>query len=92
MTLAREMVAAITAEVAQDPDLARDLAEVLAPHLTGVGSGWMGAPEAVKYLGLGSLDALDRFTRDGLPTSQPGGPRGRRYYSRNALDRWMEAR
>lgn len=92
MSLTREMVKAIAAEVAQDPDLARELAEALAPHLPGVGSGWMGAQEAAAYLGLGSLDALDRFTSDGLPCSQPGGPGGRRYYSRNALDNWMKAR
>lgn len=92
MSLAREMVAALAVEVAQDANLARDLAEALAPHLPGAGSGWMGAPEAVAYLGLGSLDALDRLTRDGLPCSQPSGSGGRRYYSRSALDRWMEAR
>jgi len=92
MTLVRELVAAIAVEIAQDPDLARDLADALAPHLPGVGSGWIGAQEAAAHLGLGSLDALDRLTRDGLPCSQPHGPGGRRYYSRSAIDKWMMAR
>lgn len=92
MSLAREMVATIAAEVAHDPDLGRDLAAALAPHLPGVGGGWMGGPEAVAYLGLGSPDALDRLTRDGLPCSQPGGPGGHRYFNRAAVDRWMETR
>ena len=90
MSLAREMVAAIAVEVAQDPDLGRDLAEALAPHLPDRAGGWLQAPDAVAYLGLGSLDALDRFARDGLPCSQPGGPGGRRYFKRAELDRWME--
>jgi hypothetical protein len=92
MSLAREMVAAIAAEVAQDPALARDLAEALAPYLAGDGVGWMGAQDAATHLGLGSLDALDRLTREGLPCSQPSGTGGRRYYSRRAVDRWMERR
>ncbi len=89
MSLARELVATIAGELATDPDLARDLADALAPHLPGIGSGWMGAPEAVNHLGLGSLDALDRLTREGLPCSQPNGPGGRRYFERAGLDQWM---
>lgn len=52
--------------------------------------GWLAAPAAVEYLGLGSLDALDRAVIAGLPYAQPHGPGGRRYFRRRELDRWME--
>lgn len=90
MSLAREMVAAIAQEVAHDPDLARDLAEALAPYLPQHGGGWLAPADAVAYLGLGSLDALDRLVRDGLPCAQPSGPGGRRYFDPTALDCWMK--
>ncbi len=73
-SLAREMVAAIAQEVAHDPDLARSLAEALAPYLPQQGGGWLTPANAVTYLDLGSPDALDRLVREGLPCSQPSGP------------------
>jgi hypothetical protein len=77
-----------------DADDLRELADALAPYLSGrPGSdGWMGAQDAVAYLGLGSLDALDRLVGEGLPCSQPSGPGGRRRFQKSCLDAWMEGR
>jgi hypothetical protein len=93
VSLARELISTIAAEVVADPDLARELADALAPHLTvGASGGWLSAQDAADYLGLGSLDALDRLVRDGLPCAQPNGPGGRRYFHRPTLDGWMAGR
>lgn len=75
-----------------DADDLRELADALAPHLSGRPDtgGWMGAQDAAEYLGLGSLDALDRLVRDGLPFSQPGGRGGRRMFRRDRIDDWMD--
>lgn len=75
----------------EDPDVLRELRDVL-----GVPSvretGWVAASEAAAFLGLGSLDALDRLVHAGLPFAQPHGPGGRRYFSRHALNEWMSER
>lgn len=89
--LARELAAALADELAADPGLAEVLATALAPHLETREGGWLGPADAAAYLGLHSLDALDRLVSAGLPFSQPGGRRGRRYFRRSELDRWMEA-
>lgn len=89
--LTRELAAALADELAADPSLAEVLATALAPHLEAREAGWLGPAEATAYLGLNSLDALDRLVAAGLPYSQPGGRRGRRYFRRSELDRWMEA-
>jgi hypothetical protein len=88
-SLAREIVSEMVRALRDDPSLADEVATVLAPHIHGGGDGWLAAPDAVDYLGLGSLDALDRLVRDGLPYAQPHGPGGRRYFNRAALDAWM---
>lgn len=90
-SLARELAAALADELASDPGLAEVLALTLAPYLESRDGGWLGPADAAAYLGLGSLDALDRLVTAGLPYSQPGGARGRRYFRRSELDRWMEA-
>lgn len=87
--LGREMVAALAAELAADPVLAETVAATIAPYLQHSGQGWLGASDASGYLGLGSLDALDRAVLAGLPYVQPHGPGGRRYFERAALDQWM---
>ena len=89
--LGRELVAVLTATIANDADLAQEIADALAPYPT-ASAGWMSATETVDYLGLGSLDALDRLVRDGLPCSQPHGPGGRRYFHPPAVDAWMRSR
>lgn len=89
MSLGQEFAAAIATSIADDPELARDLAEALSPYRSR-SRGWLSANDAVAYLGLGSLDALDRLTREGLPCSQPHGPGGRRYFNPAQIDRWME--
>lgn len=89
--LARELAAALADELAADPGLAEVLATALAPHLETREAGWLGPADAATYLGLNSLDALDRLVTAGLPFAQPGGRRGRRYFRRSELDRWMEA-
>jgi hypothetical protein len=88
--LADALVAEIADAVAADPDLAQRLATALAPHLPDRTGGWLASHDAAAYLGLGSLDALDRAVNAGLPCAQPHGPGGRRYFNRAALDRWME--
>lgn len=88
--LARAIVASLAAELEADPAMAETLADALAPYLRDRGAGWLAAPDAVGYLGLGSLDALDRAVSAGLPCAQPHGPGGRRYFKRSALDAWME--
>lgn len=88
--LTRELAAALADELAADPGLAEVLATALAPHLEAREAGWLGPADAAAYLGLNSLDALDRLVVAGLPYSQPGGRRGRRYFRRSELDRWME--
>ncbi len=93
MSLARELITTLAAELAADPVLAETLADALAPHLPDHrGGGWLASHDAAAYLGLGSLDALDRAVTAGLPCAQPHGPRGRRYFKRSALDAWMEGR
>lgn len=90
--LARELAAALAAELGADPTLAEALAQSIAPYLPENGhGGWLGAAEAAAYLGLGSLDALDRAVTAGLPYAQPHGPGGRRYFQRHRLDAWMQA-
>lgn len=82
--------AALLREALADPAMRAEMAEALAPYLHGaVSGGWLTAPDAVAYLGLGSLDALDRLVRDGLPCTQPHGRGGRRYFERAAVDKWM---
>lgn len=88
--LARELAVALAMVLREDSALAFEVADALAPHLPDRSAGWLAAPDAAAYLGLGSLDALDRLVRDGLPCVQPHGPGGRRYFSRRALDAWME--
>lgn len=93
MSLPRELIAAIVAELETDPELALQFAGAFAPYLSAQGTGgWIDAGSTVGYLGLSSLDALDRLVRDGLPCSQPHGPGGRRYFHRARLDAWMESR
>lgn len=76
-----------------DAEDLRELADALAPYLPNTEPDrWMAAGEAVAYLGLGSLDALDRLVRDGLPCSQPSGPGGRRRFQQSRLDAWLEGR
>ena len=88
--LSTALITELVTELAADPALAESLADVLAPYLPDRAGGWLAAQEAATYLGLGSLDALDRAVLAGLPYAQPHGPGGRRYFKRSALDRWME--
>ena len=90
MSLARELVTELAAELEADPVLAETIATTLAPYLPDHGGGWLAAHAAAAYLGLGSLDALDRLVIAGLPYAQPHGPGGRRHFKRSALDAWME--
>lgn len=87
--LARELVAELAHAIRDDPGLGVELAQALEPYLPERGGGWLSAQDAARYLGLGSLDALDRTVAVGLPYAQPGGPGGRRYFERAALEAWM---
>lgn len=89
--LARELLRELAAEARADPALAAELALALAPYLPATSAdGWLDAPGAAEYLGLGSLTALDRLVRDGgLGCAQPSGPGGRRYFRRAELDRYL---
>jgi hypothetical protein len=91
--LVREMLAALAEELDADPALAEMLAASLSPFLVDDSStkGWLSASDAAGYLGLGSLDALDRAVIAGLPYAQPHGPGGRRYFERVQLDAWMRS-
>jgi hypothetical protein len=88
--LSTALVAELADALGNDAALAERLADALAPHLPDRSGGWLAAPDAATYLGLGSLDALDRAVVAGLPYAQPHGPGGRRYFKRAALDAWME--
>lgn len=87
--LGRELVATLADAIREHPALGTELAEALGPHLPEQGGSWLSAHAAASYLGLSSLDAIDRAVAAGLPYAQPHGPRGRRYFERASLDRWM---
>lgn len=82
--LARAVLAALREDRALAEDVARELAEYIAP-----GDGWLSAQDAAAYAGV-SVDTLERAVRDGaLRSAQPGGRRGRRLFERAELDAWL---
>ena len=88
MSLAREMIATIAAEIASDPILAETLAVALAPHLPTPeqDGGWLDTRDAAAYLGLPSVDQLHKLTSERrLPFSQER-PGSKCYFRRADLD------
>lgn len=92
MSLAREMVATIAVEVAQDPDLAAQLANALAPHLRMPerdAEGFLAPQEAAAYLGVSRKRVYDLTSARSLV---PDGRDGRTpLFTRSTLDAYARS-